>query len=97
MRGSYSIDFLNKNNTQARIQALSAFPEVFQKETDVHVALRMAYAVANLIFEDAEAFEMIAALDFKRPNIDALTSTPNDQTLDKTKQAIREICDWLQI
>ena len=48
---------------------MSALAPIFGKETDLLTALRMAFTLANLAFDNDEVFELIDALDCKRPNI----------------------------
>lgn len=38
----------------------------------MQTALRMALTIANFVYENDEAYSMLATLDFKRPNVDQL-------------------------
>lgn len=51
---------------------MSALSAAFPKETDLQTALRMSITIANLAYENDEAYSMIETLDFKPPNIDSL-------------------------
>jgi hypothetical protein len=54
------------------VQALSALPEVFAKETDLQTALRLATLIGNLSYDSEDGWILIETLEFKRPNIGSL-------------------------
>jgi hypothetical protein len=91
------VDFLNKDDEEGRIQAISAISSAFSKETDLQTALRMATTIANLGFGNEEAFAMIKMLDTKRPNINDLKAVEGEKDVEKSKQMIKEICDFLDV
>jgi hypothetical protein len=45
---------------------------VFEKETDLQTALRLATLIGNLTHENEDAWALIETLEFKRPNIGSL-------------------------
>jgi len=94
---SYSVDFLNKEDEEGRIQAISAISPAFTKETDLQTALRMATTIANLGYGNEEAGSMIKMLDTKRPNINELKPVEGEKDVDRSKQMIKEICDYLDV
>ncbi len=70
------------------MQALSAFADAFKKETDLQTAVRMAITIANLVFDNDEAFDMLATLDFKRPSVKDLKAADGEKDTDKSRQSI---------
>ena len=63
----------------------------------MQTALRMATTIANLGFGNDEAFAMIKMLDTKRPNISELKAVEGEKDVDKSKQMIKDICDYLDV
>ena len=62
---SYSVEFLQKDDEEGRIQALSALVNSFQKENDLQTALRTAMCIGNLCHENDEVYSMIETLLIK--------------------------------
>ena len=85
MNFSYSVDFLNKDDEEGRIQAISAISPAFNKETDLQTALRMATTIENLGHGNEEASSMIKMLYTKRPNINDLKPVEGEKDVEKTK------------
>lgn len=88
---------MNKDDEEGRIQAISAISPAFGKETDLQTALRMATTIANLGHGNEEAFSMIKMLDTKRPNINELKAAEGEKDVEKSKQMIKDICDYLDV
>ena len=53
------MEFLQKDDEEGRIQALSALVNSFQKENDLQTALRTAMCIGNLCHENDEVYSMI--------------------------------------
>lgn len=48
----------------------------------------MAITIANLVFDNDEAYGMLATLDFKRPNIKDLKAADGEKDTEKSRQSI---------
>jgi hypothetical protein len=57
----------------------------------------MATTIANLGHGNEEAFSMIKMLDTKRPNINELKAVEGEKDVEKSKQMIKDICDYLNV
>lgn len=57
----------------------------------------MATTIANLGYGNEEAGSMIKMLDTKRPNINELKPVEGEKDVDRSKQMIKEICDYLDV
>ena len=92
---NYSIVFLQQDDEEGRIQALSCLANFDQKDTDVQNVLRLSYALGNLAHNSAEAASMIDSLGVGLPDPSKLTSIAGDKDLDKHKQTVTEIKQML--
>ena len=52
---SYSVEFLNKEDDEGRIQAISALSAIVEKEDDMQNLLRISFALGNLCHKNEEA------------------------------------------
>lgn len=57
----------------------------------------MAITLGNLSYKNETICAMIKALEVKRPAIDSLQVALNEKEVDKNRQTVREICDFLEI
>ena len=72
---------------------MSALAPAFGKEKDLQTALRMAFCLANLAYDNDEVFELVKVLECTRPK--GLVAADNEQGVQANRDTIDEICDWL--
>ena len=65
---NYSVEFLIKDDTEGRVQIMTALAPCLLQETDLQNLLRISITLGNLQHESAEGASLLGALGLQWPD-----------------------------
>ena len=92
---NYSICWLDQEDEEGRIQAISALAGAISEETDLQTLLRQATALGNLGHGNAEAKGLIETYGIQFPPDSQVKATAADFKAASNRETIKEIATFM--
>jgi len=93
---NYSVEFMVKDDSEGRIQVMTAIAPILAGETDLQNLLRISITLGNLAHESAEAASLLSTLGLEWPEEAKWQVVANEGDAEANKQTVREIRDMLK-
>lgn len=82
---NYSVEFLSKEDTEGRIQIITALQQCLTDEIELQNLLRVSYALGNCAHKSAEVQSLVGTLGLQWPEESKWQAAPNEPEVQANK------------